>query len=351
MTTNLPPLDTLLGPSPPPNLSQMRYQRWAYLNPPKDPQFPFTHKTVLVTGANTGLGFEAALKFAHLGCAQLILAVRTPAKGREAKNRIVQATNYPEARITILQLDQNSFASVRAFPQTLSSTLGSSTLDVAVLNAGIAAPRYAVNKTTGWESALQVNIISTAMLAIALMPLLKRRIAEKGEPAQLTFTGSVGHKYVKPEQMPPLDSGNLLRVINSAEFFNVEKNYCVIKLLNMYVMKGLIDDYVRSGPDGKTPVFVNVVCPGFCVTDLGREFPWHIVAITKAIHWYCGRTAEQGGRSLVSATLLGGEGHGRFWVNDGFPEPAELLTSPEGKRFQLKLWGEIREVCEKELAA
>ncbi|PYI11440.1 NAD(P)-binding protein [Aspergillus sclerotiicarbonarius CBS 121057] len=321
MTTTLPPISTLIGPQAPPSLPQIPYQRWAYNNPPKDPTHRFTHKTVLVTGSNTGLGFEAALKFARLDAAHLILAVRTPTKGEAAKQRIIAATNYPEKRITVLKLDQNSFVSVNEFLVNLEKLLGAERgLDVVVLNAGIAAPRYKVNAETGWEEALQVNVLGTAMVGMGVMRFLKRASAArgKGELGQLTLTGSVGHMYVKREDFRGLleaKDGGLLEVVSSKEFFGVEKSYCAIKVLTMYVMRGLMDCARRE--NGELGVWVNVVCPGFCVTELGREFPWYFVWMTRMMHWYCGRTAEQGGRSLVSATLLGEEGHGGYWVNDG----------------------------------
>ena len=79
-----PQIASLPAPAPP-NLEKLAVFRWGKLNPPKDPKIPFTGKTVLVTGSNTGLGFVVALKFAALGASKLILAVRTPAKGKAGK--------------------------------------------------------------------------------------------------------------------------------------------------------------------------------------------------------------------------------------------------------------------------
>jgi NAD(P)-dependent dehydrogenase (short-subunit alcohol dehydrogenase family) len=53
-------------------------------NTPADPDVSFASKTVLSTGANVGLGFEAAVKSAQKGCSKLILAVRSYSKGEEA---------------------------------------------------------------------------------------------------------------------------------------------------------------------------------------------------------------------------------------------------------------------------
>ncbi|KAF4216876.1 hypothetical protein CNMCM8980_002206 [Aspergillus fumigatiaffinis] len=314
-TPNQTDVDALLGPGPPVGLGKMQIMRWAAQNLPKDPQVSFAGKTVLVTGSNTGLGFEAAVKFAAHGAQQLILGVRTPAKGEEAKKRIVAATGCKASSIEVQQVDMSSFASVRSFAQQLDAALPTG-LDVALLNAGIAPPKYTV-LPSGWEAGLQVNTLSTALLAILLMPLLKRSTKGTGH---LTLTGSFAHLYVERADLPAVDAAKgegLIERISAPESFNVEKSYNVLKLLTMYIMQGLIEDYARN-ERGEIAVTVNVACPGYCTTDLGRDFPWYISLPTKLMQTYYGRTAEEGSRSLVSATLLGLRGHGVFWSNDTF---------------------------------
>ncbi|GFF44590.1 NAD(P)-binding protein [Aspergillus lentulus] len=66
-TPNQTDVDALLGPGPPVGLGKMQIMCWAAQNSPKDPHVSFAGKTVLLTGSNTGLGFEAAVKFAAHG--------------------------------------------------------------------------------------------------------------------------------------------------------------------------------------------------------------------------------------------------------------------------------------------
>lgn len=295
----------------------MEIFRWAAKNPPKDPQVSFSGKTVLVTGSNTGLGYQAALKIAALDVSKLVLAVRSMAKGAEAKKKIVASTNCNEDTITIMQLDMSSFDSVKAFATQVEGKIDK--LDIAVLNAGIAPPKYVANPSTGYESALQVNILSTALLAILLIPKLRDTASKTDSPSQLTITGSFAHQYVTARDLQVSNDEGILNKINTPEYFNAEKSYNVVKLLTMYVMQGLVDDYSKS-TNGVVDVAIDVVCPGFCVTDLGRDFPWYIALPTKLMQMYYGRSAEEGSRSLVSATLLGTIGHGKFWTNDTLAE-------------------------------
>lgn len=60
----------------------------------KEPTASFAGKTIIVTGANSGVGFEASVKFAKLGVSTLILAVRSAEKGSAAKAAIAQGL-YP----------------------------------------------------------------------------------------------------------------------------------------------------------------------------------------------------------------------------------------------------------------
>ncbi|EPE35368.1 NAD(P)-binding Rossmann-fold containing protein [Glarea lozoyensis ATCC 20868] len=342
----LPPdpsiLPSLLGPPPPPEAAD-GISRWAVKNPPKDPTLSFAGKTVLVTGSNTGLGYEAALKFANLG-ATLILAVRTPSKGETAKTRILAATGVPSTRISVLQLDMSTFASIRTFLATLTST--TPVLHIALLNAGLAAPKFE-RSPDGWEMALQVNVLSTAFLALGLLPLLRATAKQTGGPGQVTFTNSAGHRRAKGAEMAVPEGTSILETFNRPEFFSLAKNYMLIKLLGMYVMRGLHEQF-SVNEVGERDVLFNACCPGYCRTELGREMPWYVNGITRAVQSFYGRSAEEGGRSLVSATRVGIEGAGRFWSNDWFTEMGELVTSEEGKRLQVRAWKEILEVCRKE---
>src|SRR5262249_47403008 len=91
-------------------------------------------RTIVVTGANSGLGYEAALELARKR-ATVVLACRNAESGREAAARIGVAA--PGAAVEVLALDLASLASIRAFADAFRARHGA--LDVLINNAGVMA--------------------------------------------------------------------------------------------------------------------------------------------------------------------------------------------------------------------
>lgn len=296
---------------PPPGLSELAALRWAHNNPPKNFQLSFAGKTVLVTGANIGLGFEAANKYAEFGAEKLILAVRNAAKGEEAKKRIMQRTGRKGDSIIILTVDLAEFASVQTFIDSLAKE--TQHLDIALLNAGVGNPSFE-KSSAGWEMAVQVNVLSTALMAIGILPLLRSTAAARSTAVHMTFVNSNGHDRVKEDWLAG-SGGSLLRAANDRAKWEPTKSYCMVKLLGMAVMQTLARATIFS-ESGSPDVIVNAVCPGLCRTNLGRSFGIMSKIVGIPFQAMFARSAEEGARSLVSATALGSESQGRLWHHD-----------------------------------
>jgi NAD(P)-dependent dehydrogenase (short-subunit alcohol dehydrogenase family) len=110
-----------------------------------------TGRTVVITGANTGLGYETAAALAATG-AQVVLAVRNLDKGKEAARRIEQAS--PGAQVTLQELDLSSLASIRDAAEQLRSDHDK--IDLLINNAGVS---YTPKSTTrdGFELQFGTN--------------------------------------------------------------------------------------------------------------------------------------------------------------------------------------------------
>ncbi|KAF2819043.1 NAD(P)-binding protein [Ophiobolus disseminans] len=321
---------------PPPHLTGLAKLRWAVKNPPADPNVTFAGKTVLVTGANTGLGFEAAVKYAQKGCKKLILAVRSLSKGEAAKAAIIEKSNRPtEPFISILAVDLSSFPSVHAFATALEKEVHSTGLHIALLNAGLANPAY-TKGTHAYDTALQVNVLGTALMAHLILPLLR---PTGQDPPHLTFVNSFAHTEVQREwYAAPPSAGSLLAFANDADAFEQRKHYAAVKLLGMSVMQ----HFARTAA-GR--VVVNSCCPFFCRTNLGRNFGQAMQVVMGAVQYFTARSGEEGARTLVGATALGEESQGAFWHHDVLYPMGELAM--DGDEMG-KCWGEIWGVLERE---
>ncbi|KAI4098315.1 MAG: hypothetical protein L6R37_006545 [Teloschistes peruensis] len=300
---------------------------YSKLHPPVPPTSSFHKRTVLVTGANCGLGFEAALKFVSLGATSVILACRSPAKGEDAKREIEKRTGCTGEVMRVLQLDMGRSESIRAFIQRLNSEVGQ--LDVALLNAGVVQPEHRVGGE-GWEETLQVNVMGTTLLAILLLPLLRKKgVGNKN----LCFVSS--GNYSSAELSPQaLASPNLLRYCNEKEHFGgPEPQYSISKLFLMYAANEMAAsettpsssssssssslDKGEKSDDGPVAVVINSVNPGATSTSLTRNITGVILRIVAYVYLsLLARTAEEGSRTLVSGCALGRESQGGFWQDD-----------------------------------
>src|SRR6185437_7107197 len=92
-----------------------------------------TGQTIIVTGANVGLGLEAARHFVRLGAARVILAVRSVEKGEQAKADIETSTSCGKDVVQVWPVDLGSFESVKQFCRRADAELDR--LDALVENA------------------------------------------------------------------------------------------------------------------------------------------------------------------------------------------------------------------------
>lgn len=131
----------------------------------------FAGQTIIVTGANAGLGLEAARHFYRLGCARLVLGVRTVAKGEAVKEQIVASVRNRSdgaTAVVVWPLDLDSTESVLAFAARARIELPR--LNVLVENAGVNPTQWTLAE--GYETSIQVNVLNTFLLALDLLPKL-----------------------------------------------------------------------------------------------------------------------------------------------------------------------------------
>jgi len=174
---------------------------------------------ILVTGANTGLGFEAAKHFARQG-ASVILACRSRDKALNAKAQIDALLGLSPGIVRVSIVDMESFDSIKNF----ASSVGP--LDGIVLNAGIASGVWNVTGD-GWERTLQVNVLGTALLGRLLLPrALERRkgAAGTGVVPTISIVSSQMYQFAEFERYIKIE-GNIVKALNDENSFGMGDRY------------------------------------------------------------------------------------------------------------------------------
>lgn len=156
------------------------------------PTKSFDGQTVIVTGSNTGLGLETARHIARLGASKLILAVRSIAKGEDAAQSIHESVGR-KGICEVWQVDMGNFDSVKEFTKRVSSL---DRLDAVVENAGI--QNFSYIEMEGTESTIAVNVVGTFLLALGVLPTLRKSGKKHGNIPRLVIVSSDVHFWVRP---------------------------------------------------------------------------------------------------------------------------------------------------------
>lgn len=263
-------------------------------------------KTVLVTGANVGLGFEAVRDFLRLRPSLVIMGVRSVEKGETAA--AILRRGFQDARIEVWELDMESFRSVQAFAARAERELDR--LHVAVLNAGLSKLKFErVDEGGCHEVTIQVNYLATALLSFLLLPKM-RPTNSSPEPGRLSIVNSgasLGHSLEDP------GDGRLLDSFDRPEKFDALGQYGLSKLLIMMFVARLAEKIDRK------EIIVNCTDPGATKgTAFFRDVNSWIMNIgIRAFMGLIGRqTADASRIYLHSSLVLEEESHGSWtdWI-------------------------------------
>lgn len=201
-------------------------------------------KTVLITGANTGIGKETAMDLAARG-ARVIMACRDVDKGEEAAAGIRAA--HPKAQVEVRELDLADTCSIRAFAQKFLSEVDR--LHILINNAGVMMCPY-TKTVDGFEMHIGVNHLGHFLLTYLLIGLLKR-----SAPARVVVVSSLAHNF----------GWIRFHDLHSQGSYNSGLAYCQSKLANVLFARELARRLQG------TNVTVNSVHPGTVNSDLTRH--------------------------------------------------------------------------------
>jgi NAD(P)-dependent dehydrogenase (short-subunit alcohol dehydrogenase family) len=257
-----------------------------------------TGKNVIVTGANTGLGFETTKALASKG-ATVIMACRSNKRATDAKNKILK-TN-PNAKLDIMLLDLGDLSTVEKFAKGYKDKY--KTLDILINNAGVMTTPYMKTKD-GFEFQNGVNHLGHFALTSHLFDLLKRT-----KNSRLVIVSSIAHKSGKMN----FDD----YMFDNKKDYTPMKSYSQSKLSNLLFMFELN----RRIKDKNLDVKVVAAHPGVSRTELTRYMLKGVLAyIALPLMWLFTQSPKRGAEPQIRAALDPSVTTADYYGPSGFKE-------------------------------
>ncbi|KAG6377252.1 short-chain dehydrogenase [Boletus reticuloceps] len=274
---------------------------------------------------------------------RLLLTTRNEAKCKQAKQDVEQCsvTNNIEA----WSLELGSFDSVRKFADRIQSE--GFPINAFIANASIATFTY-VKMQDGWETMLQVNYLSTALLSILMLPhLIKSMMAS--DTARLVIVTSDAH-FRANKLKGVANWPSILRKLNDDEYCTASDALytqgCDVHspclATTCQVLQVMFVREPASWLPNPTPVSTTSINPGFCHSHLTRSIESNLVMklmvhVGKAL---LARTTEMGSRALVHPAVEPSERdrHGRYVSCVEVAKESDYALSEEGKEISRHLW-------------
>ncbi|OHE94944.1 short-chain dehydrogenase [Colletotrichum orchidophilum] len=292
--------------------------------PPKD--LSLSGKTAIVSGANIGLGLTCARQLLDHDLSHLIMAVRSSERGEAAAKTL--RGSHPDATIEVWSLDMLSYKSIQDFVNRCSTL---PRIDFVILNAGMVQEEFKLSPA-GHEQIFQVNYLSTVLLAILLLPVLKSK-KTSGQTSRLTIVNS-GTAFMA--KFPEQDKRPLIAAFDDEKAFDATDRYSTSKLLGQLFIIKLAEHVQRQD------VVVNLVDPGFCKgSGLHRHIGGGIKAVMEVGKTLTGRSLELGASTYFDAAVVRGEEtHGSYLMDWKIFPFANFVYTPRGKTTREQLWEE-----------
>ena len=280
-------------------------------------------RTAVVTGANTGLGFQTARVLAARG-ATVVLACRNLARADAAAGRI--ADNVPGAQLRTVELDLAALESVRAAAAWLRAEYPQ--LDLLINNAGGVNPRPG-RTADGFERTLGVNHLGP----FALTGLVLDRLLA-APAARIVTVSSVGHRR----------GAIHLDDLNFDQGYRWQHAYFQSKLANLMFTFELQRRLAAAG----APAIAVAAHPGNARTEFGRDMSGLARAVMsprlRALTFWLLQPAEIAAlpiaRAAADPAVRGGEyyGPGGWQEWTGYPERATPIARAHDQDVQQRLW-------------
>jgi NAD(P)-dependent dehydrogenase (short-subunit alcohol dehydrogenase family) len=266
-------------------------------------------RVAIVTGANTGLGFETARAFAKKGITT-VMACRTEARALDAIARI--EAEVQDASLVFLPLDLADLTSVQSFADAFRNIHDS--LDILVLNAGIMMPPYSTT-VDGFESQMGANYFGHFLLTSLLIDLMP-----DSPSSRIVALSSNAHKMGKRRIV--FDDLNWENEYSASDAYAQSKLACLM-------FANTLD---RRLKDAGSSIVALAAHPGMSYTELGRNAPKVLTAILRyTLVPLLSHPPDRGALPQILAALDQDAQGGEYYGPTGFRE----FKGPPGKAPQL----------------
>ena len=285
-----------------------------------------TGKSVMITGCNSGLGFESMRVLAMHG-AHILGTARSKDKAAEAWDQV--KAQAPKAKFTPLACELTDFANVAACADQVKAM--NIPLDVLMCNAGIMALQQN-EQVNGIEKHFVVNHLSHFVLVNRLLDAVKA--APQG---RIVSVSSLGYRWAPATG---IEFDNLA----GTRDYTPNKMYGQSKMANHLMVRELAKRLAG------TTTTANSIHPGVINTNLGRHYPWYVKTLAGLIGWTFMKSPEGGAATQVYvATAPALSKVSGLYFEDCNPV---VPTRPEMENAELaaKLWAVSEELTKPYLA-
>ncbi|XP_046860995.1 retinol dehydrogenase 13-like [Xenia sp. Carnegie-2017] len=274
-------------------------------------------KTVIITGANAGIGKSTAIDLASRG-ARIIMACRSLERGQAALNDIVKQTGNND--IILKHLDLSSFKSVRKFAEEIYSS--EEKIDVLINNAGTVSTVERKLSEDGLELTMAVNHFGHFLLTNLLLDLLRR-----SAPSRIVVVSSSYHySFITTRSLIKLDDLQFEKSYTNLEAYGQSK------LANILFTRELAKRLKGTG------VIANSLHPGVFSTEIGRDaFPQNFNKFVKFISHVVMKTLEEGAQTTIHLAVSEDVENvtGKYFVDCEETKPAHTAEDDDGAK---RLW-------------
>jgi NAD(P)-dependent dehydrogenase (short-subunit alcohol dehydrogenase family) len=294
-------------------------------------------RRVVITGSNSGIGFEAALALARRG-AELVLPARTQTKADEAAARILE--QVPNAQLHPEILDLAVLASVRAFANRFIERFPGQSLDLLINNAGVMALPTREVTGDGFERQFATNYLGPFALTGLLLPSIKQRSGSR----VVTVSSSASNQ-------------------GKIEFDNLQSERVYKPMFQAYAQSKLADlifalELQRRLKAVGSPILSTAAHPGYAVTNLQAD---HVALGLKMLMAmmkpFLSQDAAHGALPTLYAAVAAQAVAGGYYGPDGiaelkgYPMTVRVPKSALNRKVAERLWVESERLTGVKFAA